>query len=94
MWKQSEIINCWGDRIGAIAEIIFEDSLVLKTDSTWQSGHTPIMRNGIYYGEDHHAWLELKASHGVEVLDFETNKLVPHEIDPVRELNALAPIDH
>ena len=52
------------------------------------------MRNGIYFGEDYDARLELKAGHGGEVLDFETNKLVPHEIDPVRELNALAPIDH
>ena len=64
---------------------------MLKTDRTWQSGHTPIMRNGIYYGEDYDARFELKADHGVEVLDFETNKLVPHEIDPVRELNALTP---
>ena len=52
------------------------------------------MRNGIYYGEDYDSRFELKAGHGVEVLDFETNKLVPHEIDPVRELNVLTPIDH
>ena len=52
-------------------------ALVLKTDSTWQSGHTPIMRNGIYYGEDYDARLELKAGHGVEVLDFETNISTP-----------------
>ncbi|MEK9702204.1 MAG: alpha-L-rhamnosidase N-terminal domain-containing protein, partial [Deltaproteobacteria bacterium] len=49
MWKQNEIINCWGDRIGAIVEIFCEDRLVLKTDHTWQAGHTPILRSGIYY---------------------------------------------
>jgi len=94
MWKQNEIINCWGDRIGAIVEIFCEDRLVLKTDHTWQAGHTPILRSGIYYGEDYDARLELTASHGVEVLDFEMNKLVPHEIAPVKELEALTPIDH
>ncbi|MGA1492584.1 MAG: family 78 glycoside hydrolase catalytic domain [bacterium] len=94
MWKQNEIINCWGDRIGAIVEIFCEDRLVLKTDQTWQAGHTPILRSGIYYGEDYDARLELTASHGVEVLDFEMNKLVPHEIAPVKELEALTPIDH
>ncbi|MGA1561132.1 MAG: family 78 glycoside hydrolase catalytic domain, partial [bacterium] len=94
MWKQNEIINCWGDRIGAIVEIFCEDRLVLKTDHTWQAGHTPILRSGIYYGEDYDARLELTASHGVDVLDFEMNKLVPHEIAPVKELEALTPIDH
>ena len=94
MWKQNEIIHCWGDRIGAIVEIFCEDRLVLKTDQTWQAGHTPILRSGIYYGEDYDARLELTASHGVEVLDFEMNKLVPHEIAPVKELEALTPIDH
>lgn len=94
MWKQNEIINCWGDRIGAIVEIFCEDRLVLKTDHTWQAGHTPILRSGIYYGEDYDARLELTASHGVEVLDFEMSKLVPHEIAPVKELEALTPIDH
>ena len=94
MWKQNEIINCWGDRIGAIAEIISSDQVILATDDSWQSGLTPILQSGIYYGEDYDARQDLEANSGVEVLDFDQGKLILHETEPVKEMEALQAIEH
>lgn len=91
MWFM--IANTWGDKIGAIAELYQGERLVLETDAEWKSGLLPVTRSGIYYGEDYDARLEtLEASSGVEVLDFNTKLLVPHETAPVREIEPIASV--
>ena len=94
MWAQNPIYNCWGDRIGAIAQIDVGKDVVLSTNESWASGTLPITKSGIYYGEDYDARAEqLNEIGGVEVLTFNTKLLVPHETNPVRELPFLAPIN-
>ncbi len=94
MWAQNPIYNCWGDRIGAIAQIEVGKDIVLCTDESWASGVLPITKSGIYYGEDYDARLEqLSDIGGVEELKFNTSLLVPHETHPVRELPFIAAID-
>ena len=51
MWRREAIFNCWGDKIGALAEIVSGDAVLLRTDASWQSGALPILRSGIYFGE-------------------------------------------
>lgn len=93
MWEGQKIFNCWGERIGAIAEIVADGRTLLATDGRWQSGFLPVTRSGIYYGEDHDARLDtLSATDGVVPLDFDTGLLVAHETAPVRELAARAPV--
>ncbi len=93
LWPPMQIENCWGDRIAAIAEIAQAGRIFVKTDSTWKSGLLPITRAGIYYGEDYDARLEdASADDGVEVIAFDTARLVPHEVDPVTELPPLVPV--
>ena len=95
MWAQNPIYNCWGDRIGAIAQIEVGNDVVLMTDESWASGVLPITKSGIYYGEDYDARNEvLKEVGGVEYLNFDTNLLVPHETAPVRELPVLTAVEH
>ncbi len=92
MWRSSEITNCWGKRVGTIAEVELDGNVVLTTDTDWRSGLLPVTRSGIYYGEDYDARLEtLKESHGVDAIDFDISRLVPHEIAPVRELAPIPP---
>ncbi|AJY47748.1 alpha-L-rhamnosidase [Martelella endophytica] len=94
MWRHQMIVNCWGDRIAAIAEIVDRDALVLKSDGNWTSGLLPITRSGIYYGEDYDARLErLEDTGSVSLVGFETAKLVAHEAPPVRELEPLRPVE-
>ena len=93
MWAAAPIYNCWGDRIGAIAELTAGADMLLQTDATWKSGLLPIRKSGIYYGEDYDARLAPTVTHGVEVLPFQTSLLVPHETLPVVELAALEPVD-
>ena len=38
MWSSEAIFNCWGDKIGALAEIASGDTVLLRTDASWQSG--------------------------------------------------------
>ncbi len=91
MWAQSPIYNCWGDRVGTIAQIETGKVLLLGTDETWASGVLPITKSGIYYGEDYDARDEdSKEIGGVEALVFKTKLLVPHETHPVRELPFIA----
>ena len=81
------IFNCWGDQIGALAEIASGDEVLLRTDGAWESGSLPILRSGIYFGEIYDARLEKPpATAGVEVLAFDTGLLVAQECRPVREL--------
>lgn len=93
MWASNPIINCWGDRTAAIAELRTGGETLLKTDDSWKSGFTPVVRNGIYYGEDYDARIRLQDSHGVDVLSFDKALLVPHETGAVKELTGLSPID-
>nr|WP_321458301.1 family 78 glycoside hydrolase catalytic domain [uncultured Cohaesibacter sp.] len=94
MWEGNKILNCWGDRIGAIAQIEHGEKIVAKTDASWQSGLLPVTASGIYFGEDYDARLEaLDPAFGVEALCFDRAKLVPHEAEPVRALAPLDPIE-
>lgn len=92
MWASNPIPNTWGDRIGAMAELVAGGTL-LRTDASWRSGFTPVTGNGIYYGEDHDARIALRDTAGVEILP-RPPRLVPHETAPVVELAPHAPVDH
>ena len=73
MWRDEAIFNCWGDKLGALAEIASGDEVLLRTDGSWESGSLPILRSGIYFGEIYDARLEGRpASSGVEVLEFDS----------------------
>ncbi|MBX5182004.1 MULTISPECIES: alpha-L-rhamnosidase [unclassified Rhizobium] len=94
MWGAKAIANCWGDRIGAIADLIGPDGTLLSTDTTWRSGLLPILKSGIYFGEIYDARAEnLVGTHGTERLPFDRALLVAHETAAVRELPPLAPIE-
>ena len=92
MWRDTQVTNCWGDRIAAFAEIEIDGRLVCATGSDWKSGLLPITRAGIYHGEDFDARLPLEVSAGVEVLE-SLPRLVPHECAPVRELAPMSPVE-
>ena len=97
MWKKNPIFNTWGSEIAAIAELRrgadAKAQIVVKTDATWASGELPIRKSGIYFGEIYDARLEaLPAGRGAEVIAFDKNVLVPHEVTPVRELEPFAPV--
>ena len=94
MWALNPIPNAWGDRTGAIAELVSGGKLLLGSDASWVSGLTPVTGNGIYHGEDYDARIAVQDSAGVEVLPFDLALLVPHEADPVVELEPLAALDH
>ncbi|HEV7277815.1 MAG TPA: family 78 glycoside hydrolase catalytic domain [Devosiaceae bacterium] len=92
MWPRNEIINTWGDKIGAIAELRDgAGGLIVATDAGWQSGLTPILKSGIYFGESYDARAENgDATDGAAVLaEFDKTTLIPHEVNGVRELAAL-----
>ncbi|MEK1932093.1 MAG: family 78 glycoside hydrolase catalytic domain [Pararhizobium sp.] len=94
MWAANPIYNCWGNRIAAIADLVAGGETILATDTTWKSGLLPVRQSGIYYGEDYDARLGvLSETHGVEPLAFDTERLVPHETAPVRELPPLPIVD-
>ena len=91
MWAKNPIFNAWGDEIGAIAEIAAGGKVLLASDATWRSGPLPIVKSGIYFGESFDARLEgLPADKGSAVVaDFDVARLIPHEIDAVKELTPL-----
>ena len=92
MWPRSELLNTWGDRIGAIAELRgATGEVLLATDASWASGLAPIMKSGIYFGESYDARAEAAAvSGGATVLkDFDKATRVPAETDGVHELGKL-----
>ena len=93
MWAVTPIVNCWGDRIAAIAEIEADGKPMLATDATWRSGLLPVLKSGIYYGEDYDARVHPVESKGVEPLTFDPALLVPHETGPVVEMDPIAAID-
>ena len=96
LWRHDAIFNCWGDKVGALAEITFAntDAPAVKTDESWKSGLLPILRSGIYFGEIYDAREEkLAETGGVALLDFDASVLVPQEAPAVRELAPFAPIE-
>lgn len=93
MWASNPIVNCWGDRVGALADLRSDDTVLLQTDGSWRGGLTPVVRNGIYFGEDYDARIQPRDNSGVEILSFDKTKLVPHETAAVRELAARQPLD-
>ena len=89
MWPRNELLNTWGDKVGAIAELRNAGGdVVLATDATWQSGLAPVLKSGIYFGESYDARAENGAvTGGATVLaDFDKSILLPHEVNGVREL--------
>ena len=94
LWREHATPNCWGERVGAIAEIVSDDEVICRTGTGWKSGKLPITRSGIYYGEDYDARLESAFDDGdAMVLDFDKTLLVGQETGPVRELEALDPVE-
>jgi alpha-L-rhamnosidase len=93
-WKRSNVFNTWGSEIGAIAEIVADGAVLVATDATWKSGLLPILENGIYFGERYDAREEeLVADQGSALVDgFSKKRLIPHEINGVKELPALKPV--
>ena len=97
MWKKNPIFNTWGNEIAAIAELRQDRgeqcSPAGEDRRNWASGELPIRKSGIYFGEIYDARLErLEADRGSEVVPFDTELLVPHEIQPVRELESFLPV--
>lgn len=96
MWEHDAIFNCWGDKVGAIAEIVVggDEKPVLATDVTWKSGLLPILRSGIYFGEVYDAREETLTETGtVSLLPFEQDVLVAHEAPEVRELTPFEAVE-
>jgi alpha-L-rhamnosidase len=92
MWPRNQILNTWGDKVAAIAELRGSDGeLIIGTDATWQSGLAPILKSGIYFGEIYDARAEnAPVSGGVTILaDFDKATLLPYEVNGVRELDPL-----
>ena len=88
---EPEYVNTWGSEVAALAELrSAEGALLLATDDSWQSGFTPILKNGIYYGELYDAREERRdAPYGSEAIPFDFAKLVPYETQGVKELTPL-----
>lgn len=93
MWGGDPIVNTWGERIAALAEIASDDQVICKTDATWESGLLPVTKSGIYWGEDHDARIAPKASGTVEVLSTDKALFVAQEAGTVRELPPLDPVE-
>lgn len=89
MWGGSPIVNTWGDKIAAIAELRAgprATTALMVTDRSWESGEVPVRKSGIYFGEIFDARVTPQVTSGVSELDFDYSTLVPHETTPVREL--------
>lgn len=92
MSPRNGVINTWGDRIGAIAELRNgAGDVVVATDTTWQSGLAPVMKSGIYFGESYDARAEGGAATGSAsvIREFNKSTLIPHEVNAVRELDPI-----
>ncbi len=84
-----KVSNVWGNKLGAIVEIRNEKKILLTSNENWKSGLLPILKSGIYYGEEYNANITPKETDGVAVLDFDKSFLIEHEIDPVKELDPI-----
>ncbi len=91
-WPAHRIVNAYGDRVGALAELHLSDAdgtrQSIVTDASWSSGTTPVLMSGIYPGETYDARLEGEPgqSQGVDVLPLDKSTLVAQEAPPIREL--------
>ena len=83
------VSNIWGSKIGTILEIENNNTILLSSNENWKSGLLPILKSGIYYGETYDANIIQKESHGVEILSFNKDLLVEHEIEGVNELEEI-----
>lgn len=95
MWGKHRLTNTWGDKIAAIAELRADDGnadLLLSTDASWQSGSLPILKSGIYFGEEFDARVQPEVTGGSEAVNFDPSIMVAHETAPVRELKSIAPV--
>ena len=87
LWPTSAVLNTWGDKVGAIAELCSGERTLLKTDAGWSSGLLPILKSGIYFGEIYDARQEGQAADGgVTVLPLDLSILIAHETAAVQEL--------
>ena len=93
MWGVNPIANCWGERVAAIAEITVAGDVICKTDDTWKSGLLPILKSGIYWGEDYDARIAPQETGAADVLPTDLSLFVAQEAGPVRELPALDPVE-
>ena len=93
LWKKIALVNTWGASVAAIAEIDADDQVLVATDASWHSGLSPILKSGIYYGEDYDAREEGAPVTAVSVVDesFDLGTLIAHEVLPVQELTPLYP---
>ena len=66
-----KVSNVWGNKLGAILEIRNEKKILLNSNENWKSGLLPILKSGIYYGEEYNANITPKETDGVAVLDFD-----------------------
>jgi alpha-L-rhamnosidase len=95
MWPRNEVLNTWGDQVAAIAELRSKSGeVLLATDTSWQSGLTPILKSGIYFGESYDARLagDTAATGGSAAIDYDLGRLIPHETHAVKELMELRPV--
>ncbi|EAR51959.1 rhamnosidase A [Oceanicola granulosus HTCC2516] len=93
MWPQSMLHDTYGTRVAALAELTLDGDTLLATGPDWTSGPTPVLRNGIYYGETFDAReVDVPAEAGVEVVALDTAILVAQECPPVQELAPLSPV--
>jgi len=95
MWGKHRLTNTWGSQTAAIAELRAGEGdagLLLSTDASWQSGTLPVVKSGIYFGEEFDARVQPKVTSGSEVVAFDPSILVAHETTPVREMAPLAPL--
>ena len=94
MFGPRKILNCYGTRIGAIAELVGQGGIIVATDASWKSGLLPIRKSGIYFGEIYDARVPLHVeTDAVEELDFNLKLLVPHETSPVKEIDPIKPVE-
>ncbi len=94
MWRDVEIYNTWGDKLGALAAL-FDDNgqTIISTDNRWASGTGPVRKSGIYCGEHFDArCTEVRTDQSVSEMAFDSSILVPQEAPPVRELKPFEPI--
>ncbi|QTG16977.1 family 78 glycoside hydrolase catalytic domain (plasmid) [Agrobacterium tumefaciens] len=93
MWGKNPIVNCWGDRVAAIAEIVGASGTIIATDANWGSGTLPVQKSGIYFGEIYDAREPaIVSTGGSEELAFDKAVLLAQETTPVREMAPLQPI--
>lgn len=91
LWEPIAMENVWGDTLGVIAELLDGDRVLLASGPDWTAGFTPVLKNGIYFGEIYDAREEgadATAACGLHPT-FDPTVLIAHETNGVKELAAL-----